>query len=140
MFFSQLESLTASELKQLKLLREFFKGINHACVAFSGGVDSSLVATIAQEQLGSKAFAVTGVSPSLAPYLLKQARLQAAWIGIHHEECQTNEINEPNYFKNPNYAGFFLACPLIQEIAIGVAVPCVPEKFATALTYRLSPI
>ena len=101
MFFSQLESLTESELKQLKLLREFIKDLNQACVAFSGGVDSSLVATIAQEQLGSKAFAVTGVSPSLAPYLLKQARLQAAWIGIRHEECQTNEINEPNYFKNP---------------------------------------
>ena len=101
MFFSQLESLTESELEQLKLLREFIKDINKACVAFSGGVDSSLVATIAQEQLGSKAFAVTGVSPSLAPYLLKQARLQAAWIGIRHEECKTNEINEPNYFKNP---------------------------------------
>ena len=101
MFFSQLESLTESELEQLKLLREFIKDINKACVAFSGGVDSSLVATIAQEQLGSKSFAVTGVSPSLAPYLLKQARLQAAWIGIRHEECKTNEINEPNYFKNP---------------------------------------
>ena len=101
MFFSQLESLTKSELEQLKLLREFIKDINKACVAFSGGVDSSLVATIAQEQLGSKAFAVTGVSPSLAPYLRKQARLQAAWIGIRHEECKTNEINEPNYFKNP---------------------------------------
>jgi len=100
-FFSQLELLTESELEQLRLLREFFKDINNACIAFSGGVDSSLVATIAQEQLGSKAFAVTGVSPSLAPYLLKQARLQAAWIGIRHEECQTNEINEPNYFKNP---------------------------------------
>jgi len=83
------------------LLREFFKDINNACVAFSGGVDSSLVATIAQEQLGSNAFAVTGVSPSLAPYLLEQARLQAAWIGIRHEECHTNEINEPNYYKNP---------------------------------------
>ena len=101
MFFSQLELLTESELKQLRLLREFFKDINNACVAFSGGVDSSLVATIAQEQLGSNAFAVTGVSPSLAPYLLEQARLQAAWIGIRHEECHTNEINEPNYFKNP---------------------------------------
>ena len=101
MFFSQLESLTDSELKQLQLLRDFIKDIKHACIAFSGGVDSSLVATIAQEQLGPKAFAVTGVSPSLAPYLLKQARLQAAWIGIHHEECHTNEINEPNYFKNP---------------------------------------
>ncbi len=101
MFFSQLESLTDSELKQLKLLREFIRDINNVCVAYSGGVDSSLVATIAREQLGSKAFAVTGVSPSLAPYLLKQARLQAAWIGIHHEECETNEINEPNYYKNP---------------------------------------
>ncbi len=102
MFFSQLESLTDSELKQLKLLREFIKNINYVCVAFSGGVDSSLVATIAHEQLGSKAFAVTGVSPSLAPYLLKQARLQADWIGIHHEECKTNEITQPNYFKNPD--------------------------------------
>ena len=101
MFFSQLESLTNSELKQLKLLRELIKDVSNACVAYSGGVDSSLVATIAREQLGSKAFAVTGVSPSLAPYLLKQARLQASWIGIRHEECQTNEINEPNYFKNP---------------------------------------
>ena len=101
MFFSQLESLTDSELKQLRLLREFIKDINNVCVAYSGGVDSSLIAAIAQEQLGSRAFAVTGVSPSLAPYLLKQARLQAAWIGIRHEECQTNEINEPNYFKNP---------------------------------------
>ena len=101
MFFSQLESLTDSELKQLRLLREFIKERNNVCIAYSGGVDSSLVATIAREQLGSKAFAVTGVSSSLAPYLLKQARLQAAWIGIRHEECQTNEINEPNYFKNP---------------------------------------
>ncbi len=101
MFFSQLESLTDLELKQLKLLREFIKDIKHVCVAYSGGVDSSLIATIAQEQLGPKAFAVTGVSPSLAPYLLKEARLQASWIGIRHEECQTNEINEPNYFKNP---------------------------------------
>jgi len=100
-FFSQLESLTDSELKQLNLLREFIKEINNVCVAYSGGVDSSLIATIAREQLGSKAFAVTGVSASLAPYLLKQARLQAAWIGIRHEECKTDEINEPNYFKNP---------------------------------------
>ena len=101
MFLSQLESLNDSDLKQLRLLREFIKERKNVCVAYSGGVDSSLVATIAREQLGSKAFAVTGVSSSLAPYLLKQARLQAAWIGIHHEECQTNEINEPNYFKNP---------------------------------------
>ena len=85
----------------MNLLREFIKNIENVCVAFSGGVDSSLVASIAQEQLGSKAFAITGVSPSLAPYLLRQARQQASWIGIRHEECQTNELKEPNYYKNP---------------------------------------
>ncbi len=116
MFFSQLESLTNKELKQLSLLREFIKDINYACVAFSGGVDSSLIATIAHEQLGSKAFAVTGVSPSLAPYLLKQARLQAAWIGIHHEECQTKEINEPNYYKNPENRCFACKQELHQNL------------------------
>ena len=117
MFFSQLESLPDSELKQLELLREFIKNIQHACVAFSGGVDSSLVAAIAQEQLGSKAFAVTGVSPSLAPYLLKQARLQAAWIGIHHLECRTNEINQPNYFKNPKNRCFACKQELHKQLS-----------------------
>ena len=53
MFFSQLESLTDSELKQLRLLREFIKDLKNVCIAYSGGIDSSLVATIAQEQLGS---------------------------------------------------------------------------------------
>ncbi len=101
MFFSQLESLSKSELKQLNLLREYINNLQNVCVAYSGGVDSSLIASIAQEQLGSKAFAITGVSPSLAPYLLKQARQQASWIGIRHEECQTHEIKEPNYYKNP---------------------------------------
>ena len=48
MFFSQLESLTALEVKQLNLLREFIKDKNNVCIAYSGGVDSSLVATIAQ--------------------------------------------------------------------------------------------
>ena len=118
MFFSQLELLTESELDQLRLLREFFKDIDNACIAFSGGVDSSLVATIAQEQLGPKACAVTGVSPSLAPYLLEQARLQAAWIGIRHEECHTNEINEPNYFKNPENRCFACKQELHKHLSL----------------------
>ena len=118
MFFSQLESLSESELKQLKLLRKFIKDMDNACVAFSGGVDSSLVAAIAQEQLGSKAFAVTGISPSLAPYLRKQARIQAAWIGIRHEECNTNEINQPNYFKNPENRCFACKQELHKRLSL----------------------
>ena len=64
-------------------------------------MDSSLVAAIAEEQLGTCAIAVTGVSASLAPHLLEEARLQANWIGIEHRECQTNELEDPHYSENP---------------------------------------
>lgn len=101
MIFSQLEALSKAENEQLKLLRDFVKNQQKACIAYSGGVDSSLVAAIAFEQLGSRAYALTGVSDSLAPHLLEEARNQAKWIGINHIECQTNELEDPSYNKNP---------------------------------------
>ncbi len=101
MFLSQLEPLTGSQQKQLTLLRSYIKGLQKVCIAYSGGVDSSLVATIAYEQLKQNAFTITGVSASLAPHLLLEARQQASWIGIRHKECQTNELLNPSYYKNP---------------------------------------
>ncbi len=99
--FKQIHTLTNPDQKMLRLLREYIGGYQSVCVAYSGGVDSSLIAAIAKEQLGSKALAVTGVSPSLAPHLLKEAREQATWIGIHHQECKTSELEDTSYNKNP---------------------------------------
>ncbi len=96
-----IKPLTKLEAEQLDKLRNYLKKLGSVCVAYSGGVDSSLVATIAKEQLGTKAIAVTGVSPALSPYLLKEARDQAKWIGIDHQECQTEELTNPAYNKNP---------------------------------------
>ena len=101
MEFHQVEPLNKTQAKQLQCLRKFIKNQKNVCVAFSGGVDSSLVAAIAREQLGSKAIAVTGVSDSLASYLRVEAKQQASWIGIQYEECFTDEINNPAYSKNP---------------------------------------
>ena len=95
------DHLNGLELKQLDNLRHSIKELGKACVAYSGGIDSSLVAAIAQEQLGKNAIAITGVSPSLAPHLLEEARHQASWMGILHQECNTNELTDPNYYKNP---------------------------------------
>ncbi|OUT71910.1 MAG: TIGR00268 family protein [Synechococcus sp. TMED19] len=70
-------------------------------VAYSGGVDSTLVAAIAAEQLGEQVEAVTGISPALAPHLLEEARWQAAWLGLTHRELVTAELNNPQYASNP---------------------------------------
>ncbi len=99
--FRLIEPLSDLEARQLSLLRELVRSFKKVCIAYSGGVDSALVAAIAQEQLGACAVAVTGVSPSLAPHLLTEARQQASWMGIEHRERQTNELNDPLYTSNP---------------------------------------
>ena len=100
--FRLVEPLTDLQTRELFSLRELLRGLDQVCVAYSGGVDSALVAAIAQEQLGDSAKAVTGVSPSLAPHLLVEARQQALWIGIDHHELKTNELKDPAYTSNPN--------------------------------------
>lgn len=96
-----LESLSVEDELRLKHLREWILGCDRVVVAYSGGVDSTLVAAIAQEQLGDCACAITGVSPSLAPHLLAEARQQAHWLGIRHREVETRELEDPAYSSNP---------------------------------------
>lgn len=69
-------------------------------VAFSGGVDSSLVAAIASRVLGDRAIAVTAVSPALASGELDGARAVARAIGIVHETIRTDELAREGYRRN----------------------------------------
>lgn len=77
--------------------------LQSAAVAFSGGVDSAVVARAAREALGARSVAVTAVSPSLASFERERAESLARQIGIRHVVIETAEFLDPNYVKNdPN--------------------------------------
>jgi len=95
------EQLEPPLVEALGALRQRIASLPAAIVAYSGGVDSALVAAIAAEQLGDRALAVTGISPALAPHLRAGAQQQAVWMGIQQQELPTAELNDPAYSSNP---------------------------------------
>jgi uncharacterized protein len=86
-------------------------------VAFSGGVDSSLVAALAARALGDRAVAVTAVSAALATGELDGARAVAAAIGIAHETIATDELARDDYRRNDRFRCFHCKTELYAELA-----------------------
>ena len=81
-------------------LLEYLGNLGRCIVAYSGGVDSAVVAKAACLSLGEDAIAVTADSPSLARSELEEARHVAALIGIRHQIVQTNELARNGYVLN----------------------------------------
>jgi uncharacterized protein len=102
--------------EKLQQLQALFQEMERALIAYSGGIDSTLVAKIAYDVLGDQALAVTAVSPSLLPEDLEDARIQAAEIGIHHQEIQTQEMANPNYTSNPVNRCYFCKSELHDSL------------------------
>jgi pyridinium-3,5-biscarboxylic acid mononucleotide sulfurtransferase len=94
-------SLGLSTAQKLTALQELLVGTDRALVAYSGGVDSTLVAKVAVDVLGERAIAVTAASPSLLPEELVAAQQQALAIGIVHHVVETHEMENPAYRANP---------------------------------------
>ena len=96
----------------------------HACVdalrsvavAFSGGVDSTLVLKVARDRLGAGAVGVIGVSASLPPGELDEARALAQSIGVPLEELATAELDDPDYAANPSNRCFFCKSELYAKL------------------------
>lgn len=82
------------------LLLEILRGYGRLAVAYSGGVDSAVVAKAAQVALGDATIAVTAVSESLAQGELEEATELAKKIGIAHRVIRTEEFADPNYLRN----------------------------------------
>lgn len=105
------------------------RGYGSCAVAFSGGLDSTVLAKAAQIALGDHAVAVTGVSASLAAGELDECRDLARQIGIRHEVIETNELTNPEYQRNDSNRCYHCKTELFVEVEklsrrLGVAVVC----------------
>jgi uncharacterized protein len=110
----------------LAVLRACADGV---AVAFSGGIDSTVVAKAAYLALGDRAVAVTADSPSVARSELEDARRLAALIGIRHEVIRTEEFDSPDYQRNDGSRCYHCKSELYDQIlarlpALGVGVIC----------------
>ena len=82
-------------------LREQIRGFGRALIAFSGGVDSSLVAYVANQELGANALAVTSGSKSLKRSDLDLTRELAKSWSMNHRVIYTDELTKESYRANP---------------------------------------
>ena len=106
-----------TELEQkYQALLQIMRGYDSAIVAFSGGIDSSLVAYVAGQVLGDKALAVTSGSASLKRTdLALSKRLSDDW-GIAHQIIVTDELTKADYRANPTNRCFHCKTSLYTEL------------------------
>ena len=85
-------------------------------VAYSGGVDSTLLTVVAHRTLGDRALAVTAVSPALAARELEEATALAKQFGFPHRIIYTNEMVQEGYVANSPQRCYFCKSELYTNL------------------------
>ena len=97
-------------------LESLIKGLDRVIVAYSGGIDSTLVLKLAHDCLGDQVVAATAVSASLAADDLAEAQGVAEGIGVQHVLLPSTELEDPRYRKNDPSRCYFCKTNVYESL------------------------
>jgi len=102
---------------RLSAFEEWIAQFPSAIVAYSGGVDSALVAAVAHRALGDRALACIGVSPSYPEREMRDAVALAERLGVPYRLVETDEHLDPAYAANPTNRCYYCKTHLYDHLA-----------------------